>query len=70
MKYSGILIVLCVLSFAVLIGLNIMNAQERREDMELHKTVEAQTNKEIEELRKEIRLLKTDIQLLEQGDNR
>ena len=47
-----------------------MNAQERREDMELHKAVEAQTNKEIEELRKEIRLLKTDIQLLEQGDNR
>lgn len=47
-----------------------MNAQERREDMELHKTVEAQINKEIEELRKEIRLLKTDIQLLEQGDNK
>jgi cell division protein FtsB len=70
MKYSGTLIVLCVLSFAVLIGLNIMNAQERREDVELHKTVEAQINKEIEELRKEIRLLKTDIQLLEQGDNR
>lgn len=47
-----------------------MNAQERREDMELHKLVEAQTSKEIEELRKEIRLIKTDIQLLEQGDNR
>ena len=65
MKYSGTLIVLCVLSFAILIGLNIMNAQERREDMELHKIVEAQTNKEIEELRKEIRLIKTDIYLLQ-----
>jgi len=70
MRYLGTLIVLCALSFAVLIGLNIMNAQERREDMELHKTVEAQLDKEIEELRKEIRLIKTDIQLLEQGDNR
>lgn len=70
MKYSGTLIILCILSFAVLIGLNVMNAQERREDMELHKTVEAQTNKEIEELKKEIRLLKTDIQLLEQGDSK
>lgn len=42
-----------------------MNAQERREDMELHKTVEAQTAKEIEELRKEIRLIKTDMYLLQ-----
>ena len=47
-----------------------MNTQERREDMELHKTVEAQLDKKIEELRKEIRLLKTDIQLLEQKDSK
>lgn len=70
MRYSVTLIILCILSFAVLIGLNVMNTQERREDMELHKTVEAQLDKKIEELRKEIRLLKTDIQLLEQKDSK
>ena len=67
MKDNFAFIVLWVLMFAALLGLYVSATDRQTELSEAQCIVDIEQNECIKELQKEIRLLKTDIQILQYG---
>ena len=67
MKKTIELIVLLILAVVAAIGINIARISYRTEMYEEQKAINAVLNERIEELEKEIRLLKTDVYVLQYG---
>ena len=67
MKNNLVFIVVCTLMLAAIIGLYVAAVDRQTELNEAQCVVDIKQNECIKELQKEIRLLKTDIQILQYG---